>query len=118
VPKHSANKRAVRSPRFKFSVYIASQTRQSELALARLRKICDEEIPANYEIEIIDLAKNPHLAKEHQIVATPSIFRTLPAPVRKSIGNLSKADKTLLGLDLWNGKIALRGTDQSKGTGA
>jgi circadian clock protein KaiB len=88
------------SPRYKFSVYIASPTRKSDSALARLRKICDEQIPSDYEIKVFDLSKSPELATTHDIVATPAIFRTLPAPVRKSIGDLSKTDKSLLGLDL------------------
>src|SRR5258708_2155347 len=86
-------------PRYKFAVYIASPTRESESALARLRKICDEQIPMDYEIEIFDLRKNPRLASELNIIGTPAIFRTLPAPVLKSIGDLSKVDKALLGLD-------------------
>jgi circadian clock protein KaiB len=96
MSKPSAVKQA---PRYKFAVYIASPTRESGLALARLRKICDEQIPTEYEIEVFDLRKNPRLASDHNIIATPAIFRTLPAPVLKSIGDLSKADKTLLGLD-------------------
>jgi circadian clock protein KaiB len=89
-----------RSPRYKFSVYIASPNRKSDSALARLRKICDEHIPSDYEIKVFDLSKSPELATTHDIVATPAIFRTLPAPVRKSIGDLSETDKSLLGLDL------------------
>src|SRR5712672_873268 len=90
---------ATQAPHYKFAVYIATPTRESQLALARLRKICDEQIPLDYEIEVFDLRKNPRLASDHNIIATPAIFRTLPAPVLKSIGDLSKADKTLLGLD-------------------
>jgi circadian clock protein KaiB len=68
--------------------------------LARLRKICDAVIPNDYEIEIVDLSENPHLASRYQIVATPALFRTLPAPVLKTIGDMSKGDKALLGLSL------------------
>ena len=89
-----------RKTRFKFSVYIARPTQESDAALARLRKLCDEAIPKNYYIKVIDLSKNPELARDHDIVATPAVFRTLPAPVRRSIGNLTNKDKTLLGLDL------------------
>jgi circadian clock protein KaiB len=89
-----------RSAQYKFSVYIARQSRQADLALARLKKICDDKIPAAYEIEVIDLSKRPALATHHNIVATPAIFRTLPAPIRKSIGDLSETDQALLGLDL------------------
>ena len=81
-------------------MYIASPTQASESALARLRKICDDQISLDYEIEVFDLSKNPQLARDHNIIATPAIFRTLPAPVLKSIGDLSRTDQALLGLDL------------------
>jgi circadian clock protein KaiB len=87
-------------PRYKFHVYITSYTPASDAALAHLRRICDKNIPAGYEIEVFDLSKNPPLASDHNIVPTPVTFRTLPAPVRKSIGDLPKTDKALLGLDL------------------
>jgi circadian clock protein KaiB len=63
---------------YKFSVYIARQTRLSDLALERLKKICEEKVPRDYEIEVIDIAKRPDLAPDRQIVATPAVFRTLP----------------------------------------
>ena len=99
MTKRAATAKGPRKPRFKFRVYIARPTRKSDLALARLRALCAEAFPDDYDIEMIDLAKSPHLAKEHQILATPAVFRTLPAPVRKSIGDLSKTDKSRLGLD-------------------
>ena len=88
------------SPRYKFSVYIARETRMSDLALERLTKTCEENIPGEYQIEVIDIAKRPDLARNQDIVATPAVFRTLPAPLRKSIGDLSDKDKAILGLDL------------------
>src|SRR5882762_7007749 len=104
MAKKSPKKQTGNSPRYKFSVYISSPTPKSDSALARLRKICDEKIPADYEIKVVDLSKNPELATRHNIVATPAVFRTFPAPLRKSIGDLSKTDKTLLGLDLFQVK--------------
>ena len=89
-----------RSARHKFTIYIARGTRRSDLALQRLTNICEEEIPGEYEIEVVDLAKRPDLARDRQIIATPAVFRMLPAPVRKSIGDLSDKDKAILGLDL------------------
>jgi circadian clock protein KaiB len=89
------------SPRYKFSVYIAKHTPRADWALERLSKICEEKVPGDYEIEVIDLAKDPDIAKDRQIVATPAVFRTLPAPLRKCIGDLSNEDKALLGLDLF-----------------
>ena len=95
-------------PRYEFCVYIGGHTRKTGLAIARLRKMFDETIPGDYEIKIIDLAKHPELAGKYNIVATPAVFRTLPDPVRKSIGDLSVADKALLGLDLVVAKSVAR----------
>ena len=88
------------SHRYKFSVYVAHGKRMSDLAVERLTKICEENIPGEYQIEVIDIAKRPDLARKQDIVATPAVFRTLPAPLRKSIGDLSDKDKAILGLDL------------------
>ena len=88
------------SPRYKFSVYVAHRKRMSDLAVKRLKKICEENIPGEYQIEVIDIAKRPDLARNQDIVATPAVFRTLPAPLRKSIGDLSDKDKAILELDL------------------
>ena len=100
MPKVPNKNVSGRKPRHRFSIFIASSTSESEAAVARLRKICDDEVPGDYEIEIVDLSKNPQLATKHRIVATPTILRTLPAPLRTSIGNLSSRDRALLGLDL------------------
>jgi len=89
-----------REPNFRFQLYIGGPTRASDEVLGRLQAICDEAIPNDYAIEIIDLSKNPQLAKDHQIIATPSVFRTLPEPMRKSIGDLSLKQRTIIGLDL------------------
>jgi circadian clock protein KaiB len=88
------------SPRYRFSVYIAGETRMAHLAVNRLRKICEENVPGDYNIQVIDIAKRPDLARNQNILATPAVFRTLPAPLRKSIGDLSDKDKAILGLDL------------------
>ena len=89
----SGHKRRRGACRFRFCVYIAGQTRRSDLAVARLRKICKELIPGNYEIEVIDVVKRPDLAKAHQVVATPTVLRNLPAPLRKSIGDFSNKER-------------------------
>lgn len=98
----SGRKRRRGACRFRFCVYVAGQTRRADLAVARLRKICEELIPGDYEIEVIDVAKRPDLAKAHQVVATPTVLRNLPAPLRKSIGDFSNKEKALLGLGLFD----------------
>src|SRR5258708_39684100 len=86
---------------FEFCVYIANHTLRSDLALKRLKKICEENVPGDYEIEVVDIAKPPDIAKDRQIVATPAVFRTLPAPFRRLIGDLPHEERSLLGLDLF-----------------
>ncbi len=81
-------------------LYVASQTQNSLAAFANLKKICAEHLAGCYEIEVIDLLKNPQLAKDHQIVAVPTLIRKLPTPVKKIVGNLSNTEKVLVGLDL------------------
>jgi len=81
-------------------LYVAGQTPRSLTALANLKKICDERLAGKYHIEVIDLMKNPQLARGDQILAVPTLVRKLPVPLRKLIGDLSNTEKVLVGLDL------------------
>jgi circadian clock protein KaiB len=81
-------------------LYVAGQTPKSLAAFANLKKICEEHVAGKYRIEIIDLLKNPTLAKGDQILAIPTLVRKLPEPVRKIIGDLSNTERVLVGLDL------------------
>jgi circadian clock protein KaiB len=81
-------------------LYVAGQTPRSLTAFQNLKKICDEHLKGEYEIEVIDLLKNPQLAKGDQIVAIPTLVRNLPPPVKKIIGDLSNFDRVLVGLDI------------------
>jgi circadian clock protein KaiB len=81
-------------------LYIAGETAKSLAAVENLRKLCDQHLPGRYEIELIDLLKQPQLAKGDQIVAIPTLVRKLPNPMRKIIGDLSNTEKALVGLQL------------------
>lgn len=81
-------------------LYIAGQTPKSILALANLKKFCEEHLQGKYHIEVIDLMKNPQLAKGDQILAIPTLVRKLPEPIKKIIGDLSNTERILVGLDL------------------
>lgn len=81
-------------------LYVAGQTSKSLTALANLKRICEEYIPGKYSIDVIDLVKNPTLAKGDQILAVPTLVRKLPQPIRKILGDLSNTDRVLVGLDL------------------
>jgi len=88
--------------RVELRLYIAGQTQKSIAALNNLRKICDEYMPEKYELKVIDLLKQPQLARGDQIVAVPTVVKNLPVPIRKLIGDLSNTDRVLVGLDLHN----------------
>jgi circadian clock protein KaiB len=81
-------------------LYVAGQTPRSLAALSNLKRICTEHLKGEYELEVIDLAKNPQLAQGDQILAIPTLVRNLPVPIRKIIGDLSNVDRVLVGLDL------------------
>jgi circadian clock protein KaiB len=81
-------------------LYVAGQTPKSLLAFANLETICREYLAGKYQIEVIDLLKNPQLARGDQILAMPTLVRKLPEPVRRIIGDLSNTIKVLVGLDL------------------
>jgi len=97
--KAAAQKRAVR-PTWDLRLYVAGQSRRSLVALANLKRLCDEHMPGEYRIEVIDLLQNPQLAAGDQILAIPTLVRKLPEPMKKIIGDLSDAERTLVGLDL------------------
>lgn len=87
-------------PVIKLRLYVAGQTPKSLTALSNLKRICAEHVNGNYELEVIDLIKNPHLAQGDQILAIPTLVRNLPVPIRKIIGDLSNVDRVLVGLNL------------------
>jgi circadian clock protein KaiB len=82
----------------KLTLYVAGQTPKSLAAISNLKKITEERLPGLYEIEVIDLKQNPKLAKQHSIVAIPTLVRELPVPIRKIIGDLSDVEKVLVNL--------------------
>jgi circadian clock protein KaiB len=81
-------------------LYIAGQSPNSVAAISNLKKICDGQLRGKYRIQVIDLLENPQLAKGEQIIAIPTLVRRLPPPVKKVIGNLSKTERVLVGLDI------------------
>ena len=86
--------------RWELRLYVAGQTPKSLQAFANLKKICEEHLKGRYSIEIVDLVKNPELARGDQILAVPTLVRKLPPPMRKIIGDLSDKERVLVGLDL------------------
>ncbi len=81
-------------------LYVTGQTSRSRRAIDNLRRICEEELRGKYEMHVIDVLERPQLAEDEKILATPTVVKELPMPIRRIIGDLSDADKVLLGLDL------------------
>lgn len=82
----------------KLTLYVAGQTPKSLAAIRNLKTICDTHLAGRYIIEVIDLKEQPQLAREHNIVAIPTLVRQLPVPIRKIIGDLSDTEKVLIHL--------------------
>ncbi|MEA5467749.1 MULTISPECIES: circadian clock protein KaiB [unclassified Spirulina] len=81
-------------------LYVAGNTPNSARALKTLKTILEQDFQGVYALKVIDVLKNPQLAEEDKILATPTLSKVLPPPVRKIIGDLSDREKVLIGLDL------------------
>jgi circadian clock protein KaiB len=84
---------------FHFRLYVAGQTPKSLAAIRNLTLLCDTHLPGRHKIEVLDLAENPELAAQDQIIAIPTLVRSLPPPLKRMIGTLSDPEKFLIGLD-------------------
>ena len=84
-------------------LYVAGQTPKSIAAFDNLKRLCEEHLAGRYRIHVIDLMKDPKLARDDQILAIPTLVRKLPDPIRKIIGDLSNTERTLVGLQLRQG---------------
>jgi circadian clock protein KaiB len=81
-------------------LYVAGQTTKSTMALANLKRYCEQHLAGRYTLEVIDLLQNPQLAEGDQILAIPTLVRKVPEPIRKIIGDLSNEERVLVGLDI------------------
>lgn len=81
-------------------LYIAGKSARAEAAIANLRQLCENELRGQYELEIIDIVEQPERAEQAKILATPTLIKQLPPPLRRVIGDLSDKEKLLLGLDV------------------
>ena len=94
--KGSALKRA----KYILRLYVTGSSARSLRAVHNLKKICEEHLP-DYDLEVIDIYKNPTAAREEQIIAAPTLVKKLPRPLRKFVGDLSNTQKILIGLDIY-----------------
>jgi circadian clock protein KaiB len=81
-------------------LYVTGKTPNSLRAITNLKEVCDQYLPGRYDLQVIDIYQQPGLAEEDQIVATPTLVKELPPPLRKLIGDLSDRERVLVRLDL------------------
>ena len=81
-------------------LYVTGQTPRSLRAIQNIKRICEEHLSGRYDLEVIDIYQRPSLAKGEKIIAAPTLVKSLPAPIRRFVGDLSDSEKILFGLDL------------------
>ncbi len=86
--------------KYSLKLFITGQTSRSRQAISNLRRICEEQLDGEYELGIIDVLERPNLAEEEKILATPTLIKKLPPPLRRIIGDLSNTEQVLVGLDI------------------
>ena len=86
--------------KYVLKLYVTGRTPRTEQTIATLRNLCKRELGGEYEIVVINVLEQPQLAEDEKILATPTLIKVLPRPMRRVIGDLSDTEKVLLGLDL------------------
>ncbi len=86
--------------KFQLRLYIMGQSPRSRTAIENLQDLCKKELKGQYELTIIDVLERPQLAENEKIIATPTLIKDLPPPLKRVIGDLSNREKVLLGLDI------------------
>lgn len=81
-------------------LYVTGSTSRSLKAISNLKRLCDEYLPGAYDLQVIDIYKNPDAARDAQIIAVPTLIKRLPVPLRRFVGDLSNTEKLLIGLDI------------------
>jgi circadian clock protein KaiB len=91
---------------YSFRLYVAEQTERSQAALVNLRHLCESRLSGRYELEVVDVVDRPDLAESARILATPTVIRIAPSPIRRVIGDLSDHDRAAAALGLPSGIAA------------
>lgn len=86
--------------KYRLILYITGTSPRAKIAIANLQRLCENELEGQYELEIVDVLQHPQRAEDEKILATPTLIKMLPPPLRRVIGDLSDKDKVLLGLEV------------------
>ena len=91
----------LRRAKYILRLYVTGSSARSMKAVHNLKKICEEYLPDDYDLEVIDIYEHPEAARDEQIIAAPTLVKKLPRPLRKFVGDLSNTQKILIGLDIY-----------------
>jgi circadian clock protein KaiB len=97
--------------KYLLKLYVAGSSPRTNVAITNLKRICEQDLAGQYDMEVIDVLEFPQLAEDDRILATPTLIKTLPPPLRRVIGDLSDKEKVLLGLEVQ----PLQGTSEMEG---
>ncbi len=86
--------------RYLLRLYVTGMTPRSTQAIRNIKEVCEEHLNGRYDLEVVDIYQQPSLAKGEQIIATPTLIKKLPLPLRKFIGDMADKERIILGLDL------------------
>ncbi len=98
--RSGANPLRAPDERLLLRLYVTGATPASRRAIENARAFCEEHLEGRYQLEVYDIYQMPALAKDHQIIAAPTLVKVLPEPLRRFVGDLSRSEKVLFGLDL------------------
>jgi len=93
-------KAAGKTSRYAFRLYVSGSTPRSTRAIRNIRKLCEEHLTGRYELEVVDIYQQPGRAGNEQIIAAPTLVKSLPLPLRRFIGDISETERILIGIGL------------------
>ena len=99
-PRRKQPRDNARQTKYVLRLYVSGSTLKSELAIGNIERVCEEHLKGRYDLEVIDIHHQAHLARDEQIVAVPTLIKRLPLPLRRLVGDMSDLSKVLFGLDL------------------
>lgn len=87
-------------PEYILRLYVTGQTARSKTAIKQMQDICNDAFADRYQLEVVDVLEQPQLAADERVIATPTVIKKLPAPLRRIVGDLSDGEKVLIGLEI------------------
>jgi circadian clock protein KaiB len=100
--------------KYLLTLYVTGTSPRANVAIGNLQRICEQELQGQYELEIVDVLEHPQRAEDEKILATPTLIKQLPPPLRRVIGDLSDKDKVLLGLEVRSQPSTVNGRPESR----